>query len=92
MTPVDAGTDRLDLRLVPAAATGWSVTAAGILWQVTGLVVALIVSVVVAVAAAWWCRGRDDGVDERAVGAGVLAVAVVGTAALVRRARKKRRG
>jgi competence protein ComEC len=80
VTPVDAGADRLDLRLVPAAATGWSVTAAGILWQVSGLVVALVVSVVATAAAGWWCRGRDERMGNHAIGAGVLAVAVVGSA------------
>jgi competence protein ComEC len=78
VTPVDAGSARLDLRLVPAAATGWSVTAAGILWQITGLMAALTLVAAVAMAAGWWCRGRGD--DRRAVGAGLLAVAVVGVA------------
>ncbi|MGO4443610.1 ComEC/Rec2 family competence protein [Mycobacterium sp. 2YAF39] len=77
---MDTGTARLDLRLVPAAATGWIVTAAGILWQVTGLVAALVVSIVLTAAAGWWSRRRDEGVDGRAIGAGVLAVAVVGLA------------
>ncbi len=80
MIPVDAGVTRLDLRLVPAAITGWSVTAAGILWQVTGLVVALAVAVAVTWVVGWWCRGRSKDADDRAIGAGVLAVAVVGAA------------
>ena len=57
---MDAGAARLDLRLVPAALTGWAVTAAGILWQVTGLVVTLAVAVVATSAAGWWCRGRGE--------------------------------
>ena len=81
MTSVDAGATRIDLRLVPAALTGWAVTAAGILWQVSGLVVALAVALVTTAAAAWWSRGRgEQGAGDRAIGAGVVAVAVVGTA------------
>jgi competence protein ComEC len=76
---MDASVTRVDLRLVPAALTGWLVTAAGILWQTTGLVVALIVAVAATATALWW-RGRGEGVEDRAVGAGVLAVAVVGGA------------
>jgi competence protein ComEC len=77
---MDAGVARLDLRLVPAAVTGWSVTTAGILWQIVGLAVALVVAVAITGAAGWWCRGRGEGADGRAIGAGVLAVAVVGMA------------
>ena len=77
---MDPGAARLDLRLVPAALTGWAVTAAGILWQTTGLVIALTVAVASAAAVGWWWRGRDEGVGDRAIGAGVLAVAVVGAA------------
>lgn len=81
MTSVDAGGTRLDLRLVPAAITGWSVTAAGIVWQVPGLAATLAVAVAVTGAAGWWCLGRGEGgATHRVVGAGVLAVAVVGAA------------
>ena len=79
MTSVDAGDAGLDLRLVPAAVTGWSVTAAGILWQITGLVVAMILLVVVS-AAGWGYRGGREERERHAVGAGLLAVAVVGVA------------
>lgn len=68
----------LDLRLVPAALTGWAVTVAGILWNTTGLVIALTATVAAAMAVGWWCRDRDEGMG--AVAAGVLAVAVVGAA------------
>lgn len=80
MTPVDAGGARLDLRLVPAALTGWSVTAAGILWQIPGSVIALAVGVAVTGVVGWWWGGRGEDTDDRAIGAGVLAVVVVGLA------------
>ncbi|MGZ5364599.1 MAG: ComEC/Rec2 family competence protein [Mycobacterium sp.] len=77
---MDEGATTLDLRLVPAAITAWSVTAAGILWQVTGLTVTLAVAVATTVAVGWWFRARGDDADKRAIGGGVLAVAVVGAA------------
>ncbi len=81
MTSVDTGATRIDVRLVPAALTGWAVTAAGILWQVSGLVAALAVALVITAAAGWWSRGRgEQGGGDRVIGAGVVAVAVVGTA------------
>jgi competence protein ComEC len=54
------------------------VTAAGILWQVTGLMVALAAAVAATSAVGWWFRTRGEDTDKRAIGAGVLAVAVVG--------------
>ena len=75
---MDDGATRLDLRLVPAALTGWAVTAAGILWQVTGLVATLVAAVVATSTVGWWFRARGEDAEERAIGAGVLAVAVVG--------------
>lgn len=80
MTRMNDGTTRVDLRLVPAALTGWAVTAAGILWQTTGLIVTLAVAVAAASAVGWWFRARGEDTDNRAIGAGVLAVAVVGAA------------
>ena len=68
----------LDLRLVPTALTGWAITAAGILWHTTGLVVVLTVAVTLTAAVGWWSRGRDEGMA--GIRAGVLAVAVVGAA------------
>lgn len=75
---MDQGAPALDLRLVPAALTGWAVTAAGILWQVTGLIASLAVAVAATSAVGWWFRARGDDTDTRAIGAGALAVAVVG--------------
>lgn len=79
MTSVDVGEDRLDLRLVPAALTSWAATAAGILWQTVGLFVVTATAVVLTAAAGWWGR-RESDADGRRIGAGVLAVAVVGAA------------
>jgi competence protein ComEC len=85
VTGVDVGQARLDLRLVPAALTGWLVTAAGIVWQLTGLVLAVIGAVVATGLLSWWGarRDRSEG-SARAVGAAIVsvsvAVAVVGTA------------
>ena len=80
MTRIDEGATTLDLRLVPAAITAWSVTASGILWQATGLIVTLAVAVATTSAVGWWFRVRGDDADKRAIGGGVLAVAVVGAA------------
>ena len=67
----------LDLRLVPAALTSWAVTAAGILWDQAGSLIAIAVSVATTAAAGWWGnRGRTA--DQRALAAGVSAVLLVG--------------
>ena len=42
MSAVDGREVHLDLRLVPAALTSWAVTAAGILWSISGVVVAAV--------------------------------------------------
>lgn len=67
---------QVDIRLVPAAATSWLVTAAGILWSPSVLVTVVVGAVAVTALAGRWCarRGIRLGV------AGVAAVAVVGTA------------
>jgi competence protein ComEC len=79
MTMVTVGADRLDLRLVPAALTGWAVTAAGILWQIGGSVAAVAVAIVATATVGRWGSGRrESGVDVGALKAGVVAVAVVG--------------
>jgi len=76
---LDSGVTRLDLRLVPAALTSWTVTAAGILWQVSGSVGAVVVAIAATAAAGRWGSGRRESrVDVRAVATGVVAVAVVG--------------
>jgi competence protein ComEC len=78
VTSVDIGGGRLDLRLVPAALTGWAVTAAGILWHVRGATAAALAATAVTAAVAWRAGGHDRSGGTR-VGAGVLAVALVGT-------------
>jgi competence protein ComEC len=70
---------RLDLRLVSAALTSWAVTAAGIEWQASGAVSAVVAAVAATIAVGWWARDRDQ-IRHRVVGAGVVAVAVVGVA------------
>jgi competence protein ComEC len=79
MTSVDAAGSRLDLRLAPASLTSWAVTAAGILWQVSGSIAAVAAAIAVTAATGWWSSGRrDGGADIPALRAGVVAVAVVG--------------
>lgn len=68
-----------DLRLVPAAATCWAVTAAGILWSPAATGAVVVAAVAVAALTAWWCL-RGGRSTWRATWPGVLAVAVVGTA------------
>ena len=66
------GTDRVDLRLVPAALTSWAVTAAGIVWPVgRGLAIGCLV---VAAASAWarW-RAPPEATMARAVSTALLA-------------------
>ena len=57
VTVEDDRAARLDLRLVPAALTSWAVTAAGILWSVSGVVGVLLLAIAVAIALAWWGSG-----------------------------------
>ncbi|MGV0785878.1 hypothetical protein ABQF33_03040 [Mycolicibacterium sp. XJ2] len=78
MTPVaDADAAPLDLRLVPAALTGWAVTGAGILWPVGGSAVAAVATVAATAALGWWGSGRRVATDGKGVGASVLAVGLV---------------
>ncbi|MBF4192779.1 ComEC/Rec2-like protein, partial [Mycolicibacterium phlei] len=57
MTAVpEPGAAPLDLRLVPAAATAWTVTAAGILWPPAGAGLTAVAAVAVSAAAGWWAR------------------------------------
>ena len=79
MSAADGREVHLDLRLVPAALTSWAVTAAGILWSISGVVVLLSVAVGAASATAWWGgrhRAPQDGA--RMTAAAVLAIALVG--------------
>ncbi|MEB3983402.1 ComEC/Rec2 family competence protein [Mycobacterium sp. 663a-19] len=64
------------MRLVPAALTGWTVTAAGIVWPV-GRALAICCAGLVAASCALLCVGRRDR-RLRAIGAGALAIGVVG--------------
>jgi competence protein ComEC len=78
VTTADGREAHLDLRLVPAAATGWGVTAAGILWSSGGVVGALL-GAVVASSAVWWASARrEPGAAARMTAAGTVAVALAG--------------
>jgi competence protein ComEC len=78
--PLDTGVARLDLRLIPAALTSWTVTAAGILWQVGGSVLAAVLAITATAAVGRWGSGRrGSGAGVGAIASGVVAVAVVGT-------------
>ncbi len=70
-------TEAVDLRLVPAALTGWAVTALGIVWDVGAAVAALCVAIALVAAL---IRGRTPAHRPlaRAVGTGLIAAAVVG--------------
>ena len=76
----DSASARLDIRLVPAALTGWIVTAVGITWPV-GRVLALscIALVVVSAALVCWATWRIGASPRlRGIGAGLMAIGVVG--------------
>jgi len=74
----DSDQPTLDLRLVPAALTAWSVTAAGIVWNV-GLVLAVVGLVIAAIVLAGWIFRRRSGCSViRVAGFGVAGAAVVG--------------
>lgn len=71
---------QVDVRLVPAALTGWTVTASGIVWPVGRVLawccVALVVAAGTLAGYAWRRAGRNPGL--RAVSAGLAAIGVVG--------------
>lgn len=69
---------RLDVRLVPAALTSWVVTAVGIGWPVGARIAALCAVLGGAAALLWWRAGRLRRPAVSAVGASLVAVAVVG--------------
>jgi competence protein ComEC len=78
--PADPGSARLDVRLVPAALTAWVVTAAGIWWPFARAVASCCV-VLLVVAAGLTCyaaRGPARARPLRTLGAGLVAVGVVG--------------
>jgi competence protein ComEC len=78
VTPPDTAVGRLDVRLVPAALSSWAVTAAGILWQVRGSVVALVLAIAATAAVGRWASGRRGTATVGPIATGVVAVAVVG--------------
>jgi competence protein ComEC len=67
----------LDIRLVPAALTGWIVTAAGIVWPV-GRPLALCCVALLAASAAMACHPRCRSPRPRSIAAGLVAIGVVG--------------
>jgi competence protein ComEC len=77
MTSTAPATQRVDLRLVPSAMTGWVVTACGILWHVAGSTAGVVLCVGATVVAGW-CGVRGSGGWDRAVATAAAAVAVAG--------------
>lgn len=79
MTPPEAAlAARLDVRLVPAALTGWLVTAAGIQWQI-GAALALVCALLGALCGALcWYGARTRRPGWRLAGAALAAAATVG--------------
>ena len=68
----------LDLRLVPAALTAWSVSASAIVWHPGAAIVVGLGAVASTWLVARWGAGRNArGTDRPSVGAAVLAVAAV---------------
>lgn len=66
----------LDVRLVPAASTGWVVTAAGILWPIGPTLAACCVALAAASGALWWsAAGRTR---LAVISSGLVAIGVVG--------------
>jgi competence protein ComEC len=69
----------LDVRLVPAALTSWTATAAGILWPVGRVFASYCVVLVAFSAALWWYATRRGSRGALAsVSAGLVAIGVVG--------------
>ncbi|WP_244975420.1 ComEC/Rec2 family competence protein [Mycobacterium kubicae] len=71
---------RLDVRLVPAALTSWTVTAAGIVWPTGRMSAVCCVVVATGSGVLWWHARRRPGPALRlaAFSAGLAAVGVVG--------------
>lgn len=70
----------LDVRLVSAAVTSWTVTAAGTIWRIGGVAAGCCVVLATAAAALWWRCSTESrrGRAAAALGAGLTAVGVVG--------------
>lgn len=70
----------LDVRLVPAALTSWTVTAAGIVWSIGGMLAACCAVWAVAAGVLWWhsVRRPERAPRLRAISAGLLGIGVVG--------------
>ncbi|MGB3332188.1 MAG: competence protein, partial [Mycobacterium sp.] len=69
---------RLDVRLVPAAVVGWLVTAAGIQWQIGGVLAVLCALLGVAAGVLCGYAGRLRRPGWRLVGAAVAAASLAG--------------
>jgi competence protein ComEC len=76
----DSPAGHIDVRLVPAALAGWSVTAAGIWWSVGRTAALCCVGLIAASGALAWHAARRPGECDRlrAISAGLAAVGVVG--------------
>ncbi len=70
----------IDVRLLPAALTGWIVTASGIVWPIGRMLASCCVALVVAAGALTCYASRRDARNPRlrAVGAGLVAIGLVG--------------
>ncbi|OBK77301.1 competence protein [Mycobacterium sp. 1274761.0] len=68
----------MDLRLVPAALTSWAVTAAGILWTESGVVLTLSTGIAIGSATAWWGSRRRSRGGARMTAAAVVGMTLVG--------------
>lgn len=77
---VGTAATRLDVRLVPAALTSWTVTAAGIWWPVGKLIAALAFTLAVGSGALLWYLGRrpTQTLRMQAISASLAAIGVVG--------------
>lgn len=76
--PAAAPSDRLDLRLVPAALTGWVVTASGIIRPVGAVIAVGCLLLGPAAGLLWWRADRLSRPGWRLVGVNLVAVAAVG--------------
>lgn len=74
--PVGGQVAQLDVRLVPAAATSWIVTAAGILWPIGAVTAACCVGLAAASGALWCCAARRPALA--AISSALVAIGVVG--------------